>query len=344
MRPRRSAALFAGMTALLAAAEARAAGRGAFIRDGEYWGFEYGAFEQGLAAGGASPVERAPALPADLSPYNLVIVVLPKTAPDPDEASALVDFVAGGGALVLVSDYDGYAPEPSGLFNALLPELGVDARFAHGTVYGCSSAATTNPHPLTAGLDVFHSTAPDFVTPGPATQVIVETPEGEPILAVERNVVLLSDSNAINTAICSPETVNVPFFANLPAFACDIDGDGVGNGSCDGDDPDDLDPTITEPGGASSSGTGDGSTGGESGDGSTGATSGADPTGGGTTDDDGTTGAASSGPGGTSGDPGGATGSTPDGDASGCGCRGDSSAGALALLVLAAGRRRRFGA
>ncbi len=62
-RKSRSAAFFAGMTALFAATEAHAASRGAFIRDGEYWGFDYGAFEQGLAAGGASPVERAPALP-----------------------------------------------------------------------------------------------------------------------------------------------------------------------------------------------------------------------------------------------------------------------------------------
>ncbi len=111
-------------------AEASAASRGAFIWDGEYWGFTYDAFEQGLTAGGATKVDRAPALPSDLLAYNLVIVVLPKVAPSSAESSTLASFVQGGGALVLVSDMQGYAPEPSPIFNALLPGLGVEARFA----------------------------------------------------------------------------------------------------------------------------------------------------------------------------------------------------------------------
>ncbi|MCY1009537.1 MYXO-CTERM sorting domain-containing protein [Nannocystis pusilla] len=344
----RTLALLTSTTVLLSVAEAQAADRGAFIWDGDYWGFDYEAFEQGLASGGASPVERALALPADLSPYNLVIVVLPATAPGPAEASALVEFVDRGGALVLVSDYDGYSPEPSGVFNALLPELGVEARFTTGGSYGCSDAAIFHPHPLTTGLTVFHSSAPDHVIPGPATQVVVETPDNEPFLGVERNVILLADSNPINTAICSPELTNIPFFANLPAFACDVDGDGVSNASCDGDDPDDLDPAVTEPGQDT---TGSESTGSETGD----ATSG-DATGGDTTGDDPTgadpTGGAGSTTAATGGEPGGGSDTTSAGgattssstdDEGGCGCRSDGdgrSAAWLMLLGLVLRRRR----
>ncbi|WP_143141367.1 DUF4350 domain-containing protein [Nannocystis exedens] len=339
-------------TVLLAVAEVRAADRGAFIWDGEYWGFDYAAFEQGLASGGADPVERAPQLPADLSAYNLVIVVLPSTAPGPAEVGALTEFVDRGGALMLVSDYGGYSPEPSGIFNdVLLPEFGVEARFASGTSYACSDAAILHPHPLTTGLTVFHSSAPDFVVPGPSTQVVVETPDSEPFLGVERNVILLADSNPINTAICLPEETNIPFFANLPAFACDVDGDGVANASCDGDDPDDLDPAVTEPGQESTGGetTGSGTTGdatsGETGD-ATGDTTGDEPTGGEPT------GGAGSSTAPTSADPtdgpeptsaGSATTSSSIDEESGCGCRGAGdgrSGGWLVLLGLALRRRR----
>lgn len=346
----RTLALLTSTTVLLAVAEAQAADRGAFIWDGDYWGFDYAAFEQGLASGGASPVERALALPADLSPYNLVIVVLPSTAPGPAEASALVEFVDRGGALVLVSDYDGYSPEPSGVFNALLPELGVEARFTTGGSYGCSDAAIFHPHPLTTGLTVFHSSAPDHVIPGPTTQVVVETPDNEPFLGVERNVILLADSNPINTAICSPELTNIPFFANLPAFACDVDGDGVSNASCDGDDPDDLDPAVTEPGQDTTGGesTGDSTSDATSGD----ATSG-DATSGDATGDDPTGGAGSTTaatgvePGGgsdTTSAGGATTSSSTDDEESGCGCRSDGdgrSARWLVLLGLLLRRRRR---
>ncbi|HEY0137666.1 MAG TPA: DUF4350 domain-containing protein, partial [Nannocystis sp.] len=229
----------------LAATEATAASRGALIWDGEYWTFGYGALEQGLAAGGANPVERASVLPADLSAYNLVIVVLPSSTPDAAATDALVDFVAGGGALVLVSDFEGYAPEPSGIFNAMLTDYDVDARFGPGTIYNCSSIVTTSPHPLMAGVVELHGAASDFIVPGPATEIIVQALAQEPILAVERNIVLLGDSNAINDYVCAPAGPNGPFFANLPAFACDIDGDGVSNGSCDGDDPNDLDPAVS---------------------------------------------------------------------------------------------------
>lgn len=352
----RTLALLTSTTVLLSVAEAQAADRGAFIWDGDYWGFDYEAFEQGLASGGASPVERALQLPADLSAYNLVIVVLPKAAPGPAEASALVEFVDRGGALVLVSDYDGYSPEPSGVFNALLPELGVEARFTQGKSYGCSDAAIFHPHPLTTGLTAFHSTAPDHVIPGPATQVVVETPDNEPFLGVERNVILLADSNPINTAICSPELTNIPFFANLPAFACDVDGDGVSNASCDGADPDDLDPAVTEPGQDT---TGGESTGSETGDATSDATGDptGDPTGGDATGDDPTGGDPTGGAGSTSAatgaDPGGGSDTTSAGGAttssssdeeSGCGCRSDGegrSAGWLMLLGLVLRRRRR---
>ncbi|WP_434419586.1 DUF4350 domain-containing protein [Nannocystis pusilla] len=347
----RTLTLLTSTTVLLSVAEAQAADRGAFIWDGDYWGFDYEAFEQGLASGGASPVERAPQLPADLSAYNLVIVVLPSIAPGPAEASALVEFVDRGGALVLVSDYDGYSPEPSGVFNALLPELGVEARFTHGKVYGCSDAAIFHPHPLTAGLTVFHSSAPDHVIPGPATQVVVETADNEPFLGVERNVILLADSNPINTAICSPELMNIPFFANLPAFACNVDGDGVSNASCDGDDPDDLDPAVTEPGqdttGGESSETGDSTSDATTGDATGSDATGADPTGAEPTGGAGSTTAATGvDPGGGSDttSAGGATTSSSSDEESGCGCRSDGegrSAGWLALLGLALRRRRR---
>lgn len=237
-------------------AEASAASRGAFIWDGEYWGFTYDAFEQGLTAGGATKVDRAPALPSDLLAYNLVIVVLPKVAPSSAESSTLASFVQGGGALVLVSDMQGYAPEPSPIFNALLPGLGVEARFAPGAVYSCGDTSAIEAHPLTAGLTAFHFAAPDYVVPGAATTPLVSTGDGNLFVAVEKNVVLLGDSNPINTFVCAPAEVNAPFFADLPAFACDVDGDGAMNASCDGSDPDDLDPSLTAPGGEGGSGAG----------------------------------------------------------------------------------------
>lgn len=324
------------LLSLVPSSQAGAAGPGAFIWDGDYWGFTYDDFEAGLAAGGADPVERALGLPADLSPYRLVVAVLPKVAPTAGEAAALADFVASGGALVLVSDYDGYAPEPSDIFNDLLPQLGVAGRFASGTVYGCTSEAQIAEHPLTTGLAGFHSAAPDFVVPGPETQVVVSA-GGQPILAVERSVVLLADSNPINTYVCSPAETNAPFYANLAAFACDVDGDGAKSAPCGGDDPDDLDPGVSEPDASSSggaSGDGTGSSGGEG--------TGPAPTSGGEG-----TGAASGGEGTSAASSGGSGGgeATTQGAgeaAEGCACRGAGAAeGFFGLLLLAFVRRGR---
>ena len=344
--------LLAGLVAanallsLASSSPARAAGPGAFIWDGDYWGFAYEAFEAGLAAGGAEPVERALELPADLSAYRLVVAVLPKVAPGAAEAAALADFVASGGALVLVSDYDGYAPEPSDIFNDLLPQLGAAGRFASGTVYGCTSEAQVTEHPLTTGLTGFHSAAPDFVVPGPDTEVLVSA-GGQPILAVEGSVVLLADSNPINTYICSPAETNAPFYANLAAFACDVDGDGAKSAPCGGDDPDDLDPGVSEPGaGSSGESEGTGSSGGDgtgpaptSGGDGTGAASGGEGTG------------AASGGEGTSAASGGEGTSAASSEATtqgageateGCACRGAGAAeGFYALLLLALSRRGR---
>jgi MYXO-CTERM domain-containing protein len=276
LRVLRAAALLSGAFILFSSTEARAASRGAFIWDGEYWGFVYGALEQGLAKGGAKPVDRAASLPADLSKYNLVFVVLPSAAPSAAEAGALKKLVARGGALVLVADNDGYAPEPPVIFNGLLPDLGIGARFVSGAVYACSSEGTLHPHPLTAGLSAFISAAPDFIKLGPDSKAIIETAEKQPFIAVEKNVLLLGDSNPINDYQCPVVPTNSPFFANLPAFACDIDGDGVTNASCDGTDPDDLDATVTELGGTGGGGGGGGGAGGGGADDHGGAGGGAD--------------------------------------------------------------------
>lgn len=212
------------------------------------WGTDFAEVEAAIEAEGAT-LELADAALPDLSEAKLAIV-MPASDPLPaGELDALEAFYADGGALVVVSDYPSYLPGAADVQNALLERTDALSRWGdEGAVYAScgSTAEIESTHSLGAGVDALGYAAGDTIVPGAGAAPVARV-GAELLVAQERGVVLVADTNVVQEIPCAFGAGQGAFFANLVRWACDQDDDGVDGPRCAGPDADDRDAAIGEP-------------------------------------------------------------------------------------------------
>ena len=133
-------------------------------------------------------------------------------------------------------------------FNTLMADLGVDSRFAAGSLdSSCGRVATAaTPHPLNASApELDYAWSARINAAGAGVEVYTGL-SGQGLVVAEGQMVMVSDANVFLDD-CSI-TRNTAFFQDLYDYAtnatCDGDGDGIDRISCGGEDCNDCDATI----------------------------------------------------------------------------------------------------
>ena len=190
-------------------------------------------------------IEETTTLPADLSQYRLVILLLQEAPFSTDDVTALSNFMADGGVVVATVDAS-YGSVTD--FNTLMADLGVDSRFAAGSLdSSCGRVATAaTPHPLNASApELDYAWSARINAAGAGVEVYTGL-SGQGLVVAEGQMVMVSDANVFLDD-CSI-TRNTAFFQDLYDYAtnatCDGDGDGIDRISCGGEDCNDCDATI----------------------------------------------------------------------------------------------------
>jgi len=202
-----------------------------------------GEFETSALLAGVSRVDWQSTLPADLTPYQTILVAFPTSPPSGDDLKQLAGY---GGGLIVMTDGSGFYSEYS-YANQVLEGLGYDSRFTYGEYdSGCSHYAIFEDatHPLVDGVSEAVYAYSNGLDPSDDFELVLTGESGQILLGVEEDVILLTDSNLINSSCAA---INDALIANL-LFTCrDGDEDGVLTAECvevEGDpvDCDDSDP------------------------------------------------------------------------------------------------------
>ena len=188
--------------------------------------------------------------PSDLSPYRMIVLMIPSNSWSASEITQLQDFIADDGVLVAVGDSSGYDSAHVTPMNNLMTSLGVTSSFQTAAIdSGCSGnqAPAATSHALTTDISstgIQFGWSSDLTVSASATELFTG-PSGQALAAVEGQVVLISDINVFIDD-CSLNNDNRQFFKNMyhhgtSLDSCDMDGDGYDAGHCGGADCDDCD-------------------------------------------------------------------------------------------------------
>jgi hypothetical protein len=226
--------LVVGSLVLLAAArDAAALGTRVLVFDrGSSITLGYGALSQELLDAGAAGVDQQ--WPATFDDYRLVFL-LDIGGMSQTELGQLVDFVAAGGGVVLVSEPVGNGVAP---LNDVATALGVNARLVDAqTLDGCNEidvAAAAASSPLTTGAPTL-SVSRSSVTQGGA--VLYSAGGGVDPITFDGRVVLAGDVNMFADGgclgCCDPSLSSHQFWRNLYASLPMDPGGGGGGGGAD---------------------------------------------------------------------------------------------------------------
>ena len=195
--------------------------------------------------------------PDDLSPYRIVVLMIPSQVWSASEITQLRDFLDDDGVLVATGDTRNYDSAHITPMNSLLGALGVTSTLDSASIdSGCGNAnraTAVGVHPLTLGIGlpgVQYGWSSD-ITVGSGGTLFLEGGSGQSIGVVEGQVVLFSDIN-IFVDDCNLTDANRTLYSNLyhlgtSVNSCDMDVDGVLASHCDGQDCNDCDPEVDIP-------------------------------------------------------------------------------------------------
>lgn len=143
-------------------------------------------------------------LPSDLGSNACVLLDLNQVAFTPDQVSTLASYLAGGGSVMAIGDWGGFAGAADSSLNALIGSLGGHMTL-NGDLVDVGFGATTlvDSSPLTAGVSSIADAAASTITvSNPATSLVRSRTTGAPVVAAESlgggRLTLLGDSNIVN--------------------------------------------------------------------------------------------------------------------------------------------------
>ena len=207
--------------------------------------------EDTLISQGSEGVATSSTWPSALSDYVIIFLVAPDEAFTSTQVSDLQSFVSGGGILVLVGDTKDVSADLASTLTTLASDLGLGTSYSSDRLdASCPSyAVPVATHDLTTGLS---STGPIYagcsgMTLGSGATELLQGELGQTVLAVESDVVLVTDMNLF-TDSCTLSADNTQLMVNLYHGQCaevdDDDGDGYEDDYCGGTDCADRDPSA----------------------------------------------------------------------------------------------------
>ena len=216
--PALTGVLFA-TTLLVSAAASAQSGTGALIYCGDrgYCSAGVTRLEDNLRLTGATLVESTESLPADLTPYRIVVLVAPNDTMSVSGLERLTTFYEAGGYLIMAADNAFFAPRSVTNMNDLATRIGIDARFVADEIDCGSCGAFTVEvldHPLTEDVESVSVACASRVTGG--TALLREGADA--LAAVEERALLLADGNLLNAA-CPDHAANDALQQNFWAWA-----------------------------------------------------------------------------------------------------------------------------
>jgi MYXO-CTERM domain-containing protein len=244
------------LTALLASSPALAYDTYVYYDSSLMTAAEVSPFTNALTGAGASVyTTTSTAYPTNWTGYRLAVFLMPAASFTNNQASALENFVNGGGRLVISGDYGSSWSAWNNRVNALLANINVNISLGNTIVASnCNQVTTISADTLTSGVNRAYMAASNSVSGGTALfkyGATVVAAVGQPTTAVQGrdpyDVVVSGDTNLLLDSCngSSSNGSNYTFWENLYIGTCmDDDGDGYEDESCGGLDCDDSDPAV----------------------------------------------------------------------------------------------------